>query len=71
MTVDDLRRLIQKSKAIYIRPFLGVIDTSMRISKKEALNLFVPYPGDMPLINLEIEKHQVFFDEGDQWLFLG
>lgn len=49
-TIADVRKLIKKSKGVYVRPFFGTMEHWVKISKPEAYEMFKIYDGKKTLL---------------------
>jgi hypothetical protein len=68
-TIGDVRKLIRKAKAVYIRPFFGVLEGWIKISKPEAFGLFAAYDDQRSLVEaLDFDHTLTIEDNGDLYL---
>lgn len=64
-TVGEVRKLIKKAKTVYVRPYFGIMERWVKVSKAEAIAMFDAYDSSTYLYNaLDFDHTLSIEDDG-------
>lgn len=69
-TVGEVLKLIDTAKAVYVRPFFGIAEKWLKVSKSEARTIFDGYGKDMSVFSIFDFDHHLQLDVNRE-LYLG